>query len=131
MLQLTGTPDGSQSYDQTSIGLTITNHSGHTVDIQRGISIEQSGKFKWAPLMAIQAVSACGDYDPHPNWHAAVRLEDRGYLDVMAWDGATCGGQCRNACQENAHIGGGTYRFVVITREGARILSPEFKIPSP
>ncbi len=130
-IELSGTTDGTQAPDKTAITITIVNDSGHTLSIERGVSVEKMADFHWMPQTVIEAVADCRQYDATHDWHAAVRIEADAVLKLAPFDGKSCGGQCSESCLANSTLGPGTYRVAVMTREGKRAESPSFKLPPP
>ncbi len=130
-LSLTGVTDGSRPHERIAIGLKIANASDHAVVIQRGIEIDQVAEFKWAARMTVEAVADCTQYDNSKSLQAPVRIEADSQLVVTPWHGWTCGAgrQCEEKCDSDLPLGGGVYRFVVVTSEGQRIFSPTFRLP--
>jgi hypothetical protein len=111
-----------------SHGLKITNLTGTPITIERGILIERRVSSRWVHETAVQAVDRCENFDVHYPWKAPIRIDPHATLDVVAWDGFSCGGQCPAACMQNTKVASGILRFVVVFQDGKRILSPEFSI---
>lgn len=113
-----------------SYGVTITNLTGGAVTIDRWIAIERMTPKGWKQNSGIQAVAACSDYVHEYNFKSPIRLAAHSSLAVRPWDGMVCGGQCPEACMQNANLSPGIFRFVVVLLPGAnRIESLPFALP--
>jgi len=113
----------------TSYGLTITNLTGSPVAIERGIVVERKTPKGWKQETAIRAVTTCKNYGYQRDWKAPIRLAAHSSLAVYPWDGFLCGGQCEEACMQNAFSGPGIFRFVVVLLpDGKKITSLPFAV---
>ncbi|HLY41966.1 MAG TPA: hypothetical protein VKR52_12185 [Terracidiphilus sp.] len=113
----------------SSHGITITNVSNGSISIERGIAIEKKTPQGWTQQTDIQAVAACKDRRYESK--SPLRLAPHGSLAAYPWDGFQCGGQCEDACQQNAYLGPGIFRFVVALPDRKKIASLPFAISGP
>ncbi len=112
-----------------SYALMIDNMSNHDIGITRGIAVWKQEPTGWSSRGGVQAVSKCDEFDRAPRGETPVRIRSFATLDVVAWDGMMCGGQCEESCMKNSPLGPGTFRFeVTVIPEGTKIQGPPFTI---
>jgi hypothetical protein len=113
-----------------SYGVTITNLTDSTASIERWIAIERKTPKGWKQNNGIQAVATCKDR--RYNSKLPIRLASHSSLAVCPWNGFPCGGQCVDACQQNAYSGPGIFRIVVVLLpDGKGVSSLPFAVSRP
>jgi hypothetical protein len=112
-----------------SYALMIGNMSNHDIDITRAIAVWKKGPTGWSLRGGVQAVSKCDEFDRSPRGETPVRIRSFATLDVVAWDGMMCGGQCDEPCMKNFDLGPGTFRYeITVIPDGTKIESSPFTI---
>ena len=107
--------------------VSIVNQ-GPDITLGRKLIVEKHVGAKWTQVDAdVRLINSCSETETGAN-----RVLHRGEtLELKAWNGWSCDGQCGRSCRANVYLGPGEFRLVVVSANGKqRFEGPGFMMPA-